>query len=70
MRKLFIGGLDYKTDEDSLRNYFGQWGTIDNVVVVKDPQTRRSRGFGFVTFSRADMVDLVQNHGSHEIDGR
>ena len=41
-RKLFIGGLDYKTTEDSLKQYFEQWGEIVDVVVMKDPKTKRS----------------------------
>lgn len=40
-RKLFIGGLDYKTTEDSLKSYFEQWGEIVDVVVMKDPKTKR-----------------------------
>jgi heterogeneous nuclear ribonucleoprotein A1/A3 len=67
---LFLGGLDYKTDEEILRAYFGQWGTIENAVIVKDPVTRRSRGFGFVTYTRSEMVEMVQSNGPHEIDGK
>jgi heterogeneous nuclear ribonucleoprotein A1/A3 len=70
MRKLFIGGLDYKTNDETLKAYFERWGKIVDVVVMKDPKTKRSRGFGFVTYSRADMVDLAQDHRPHVIDGR
>jgi RNA recognition motif-containing protein len=70
MRKLFIGGLDYRTTEDSLKGHFAQWGEIVDVVVMKDPKTRRSRGFGFITYSRAYMVDDAQNARPHKVDGR
>jgi heterogeneous nuclear ribonucleoprotein A1/A3 len=40
-RKLFIGGLDYRTTDDSLKKHFEQWGEIVDVVVMKDPKTKR-----------------------------
>ena len=69
-RKLFIGGLDYRTTEESLKAHFQKWGEIVDVVVMKDPKTRRSRGFGFITYSRAYMVDDAQNARPHKVDGR
>ncbi|XP_012219584.1 heterogeneous nuclear ribonucleoprotein A1, A2/B1 homolog isoform X2 [Linepithema humile] len=70
VRKLFIGGLDYRTTDDSLKKHFEQWGEIVDVVVMKDPKTKRSRGFGFITYSRAHMVDDAQNARPHRVDGR
>lgn len=69
-RKLFIGGIDYKTTDASLKKHFEQWGEIVDVVVMKDPQTKKSRGFGFVTYARAHMVDDAQNARPHRVDGR
>ncbi|KYQ51912.1 Heterogeneous nuclear ribonucleoprotein A1, A2/B1 like protein [Trachymyrmex zeteki] len=37
---------------------------------MKDPKTKRSRGFGFITYSRAHMVDDAQNARPHRVDGR
>lgn len=70
VRKLFIGGLDYRTTDDSLKKHFEQWGDIVDVVVMKDPKTKRSRGFGFITYSRSQMVDDAQNARPHRVDGR
>ncbi|CAH0723833.1 unnamed protein product, partial [Brenthis ino] len=69
-RKLFIGGLDYRTTDTSLKEFYEQWGEIVDVVVMKDPQTKRSRGFGFITYSRSHMVDDAQSNRPHKIDGR
>jgi len=69
-RKLFIGGLDYRTTDESLKKHFEQWGQIVDVVVMKDPKTRKSRGFGFVTYARAFMVDEAQAARPHRVDGR
>lgn len=70
LRKLFIGGLDYRTNDQSLKSFYEQWGDIVDVVVMKDPQTKRSRGFGFITYSKAFMVDDAQLNRPHKIDGR
>ncbi|VVC42254.1 RNA recognition motif domain [Cinara cedri] len=69
-RKLFIGGLNYTTTNDSLKEFFEKWGDIVDVVVMKDPVTKRSRGFGFITYSKASMVDDAMSNRPHKIDGR
>jgi RNA recognition motif-containing protein len=69
-RKLFIGGLSAKTDEDGLKAFFSAWGDIIDVVVMKDKRSGRSRGFGFVTYLNPSSVDEAQFHRPHEIDGK
>ncbi|XP_061173412.1 DAZ-associated protein 1-like isoform X1 [Saccostrea echinata] len=68
--KLFIGGLSWDTDQDSLLNYFSQYGEVIDCVVMKNQQTGKSRGFGFVTFNDAECVDTVLSASPHSIDGR
>jgi RNA recognition motif-containing protein len=69
-RKVFIGGLSYKTDDETLKNYFTKYGHLVDYVVMKDSQTGRSRGFGFVTYSESSMVDELMRNRPHIIDGR
>ncbi|XP_078096267.1 heterogeneous nuclear ribonucleoproteins A2/B1-like isoform X4 [Mustelus asterias] len=69
-RKLFIGGLSFNTTEENLRGHFEQWGKLTDCVVMRDPQTKRSRGFGFVTFSTPEEVDDAMAARPHKIDGR
>ncbi|BFZ06487.1 hypothetical protein BsWGS_09525 [Bradybaena similaris] len=69
-RKLFVGGLSYETDEKSLRSHFEQWGEIVDCVVMRDPNTKRSRGFGFITYKDSSMIDEAQNNRPHKIDNR
>lgn len=69
-RKIFIGGLNYRTTDETLKKHFAQWGEIVDVVVMKDSKTKRSRGFGFITYSKAQMVDDAQNNRPHRIDDR
>jgi len=68
--KMFIGGLSWQTSPESLREYFSKFGEIAEVMVMKDPTTRRSRGFGFVTFSDPSAVDKILAQGTHELDGK
>ncbi|ENN73462.1 hypothetical protein D910_09018, partial [Dendroctonus ponderosae] len=55
---------------ESLREYFSKYGDISEVMVMKDPATRRSRGFGFITFTDPSSVDKVLAQGTHELDGK
>jgi RNA-binding protein Musashi len=57
--KMFIGGLSWQTTPESIREYFSIFGELAEVMVMKDPATRRSRGFGFITFSEPCSVDKV-----------
>jgi RNA-binding protein Musashi len=68
--KMFIGGLSWQTTPEGLKEYFAQFGEIAEVMVMKDPTTRRSRGFGFVTFADVTGVDKVLEHGAHDLDGK
>ena len=69
LRKLFIRGLSFETTE-SLRSHFEQWGTLTDCVVMRDPNTERSRGFGFDTYTTVEEVDAAMNARPHKVDGR
>ncbi|XP_031428116.1 RNA-binding protein Musashi homolog 2 isoform X3 [Clupea harengus] len=68
--KMFIGGLSWQTSPDSLRDYFSKFGEIRECMVMRDPTTKRSRGFGFVTFADAASVDKVLAQTHHELDSK
>eukprot|EP00092_Neocalanus_flemingeri_P054808 GFUD01064621.1.p1 GENE.GFUD01064621.1~~GFUD01064621.1.p1 ORF type:complete len:427 (+),score=73.21 GFUD01064621.1:75-1355(+) len=68
--KMFIGGLSWQTTPESVREYFSQFGDVAEVMVMKDPATRRSRGFGFITFSNPNSVNKVLSYPAHQLDGK
>jgi heterogeneous nuclear ribonucleoprotein A1/A3 len=70
LRKLFIGGLSFESTDDSLREHFEKWGTLTDCVVMRDPHTKRSRGFGVATYSRVEEVDAALCARPHKDDGR
>jgi len=47
--KIFVGGLPYHTTDGTLREYFQQFGDLEEAVVITDRQTSKSRGYGFVS---------------------
>ena len=46
---------------DKLKEYFEVYGEVQDAVVMKDPVSKRSRGFGFITFTDISSVDNVLN---------
>lgn len=66
---MFVGGLNWDTDEESLRRYFGQFGPITSCTVMRDNASGRSRGFAFVTFSDPKSVNAVMVR-EHYLDGK
>ena len=69
--KLFVGGLSYSTTFDGLRDHFAQCGTVRSALVVTDPYSGRSRGFGFVEMSTEDEANNAVNKlNGQMLDGR
>lgn len=70
-KKLYVGGLSWDTDESVLRSTFEQYGELDEVKVISDRDTGRSRGFGFITFSDHGQADqAISAMNGKELDGR
>lgn len=67
--KLFIGGISWDTNEDRLREYFQTFGEVIEAVIMKDRQTGRARGFGFIVFADPAVAERVVLE-KHMIDGR
>ncbi|XP_066273683.1 DAZ-associated protein 1-like isoform X9 [Branchiostoma lanceolatum] len=68
--KLFVGGISWDTTQEGLKNYFSKFGEVVDCVIMKDSNTGRSRGFGFVKFNDAACVQTVLASGPHNLDGR
>ncbi|XP_070142802.1 uncharacterized protein msi isoform X3 [Drosophila kikkawai] len=68
--KLFVGGLSWQTSSDKLKEYFNMFGTVTDVLIMKDPITQRSRGFGFITFQDPSTVEKVLKVPIHTLDGK
>lgn len=70
-RKLFIGGLPYRTTGDELRDAFAQAGEVASASIVTDRETGRSRGFGFVEMGTEEEAQAaIEMWNGKELDGR
>ncbi|VDK51711.1 unnamed protein product [Anisakis simplex] len=69
-RKIFVGGLSSDTTDESLREFYSKWGELIDCIVMKDPTTKRTRGFGFVSYAKQSMVDEAMANRPHVIDGK
>lgn len=70
-KRLFVGGLSWGTTDEDLRSAFERFGEVTDATVVKDRDTGRSRGFGFVTFEQDDEAkNAVGEMNDTVLDGR
>jgi RNA recognition motif-containing protein len=69
--KLYVGNLPYDTTEEDLRTLFAQAGTVASVAVIRDRDTGRSKGFGFVEMgSQADAQNAITKFNSYRMGDR
>ena len=69
-KKMFVGALSPSTDDESMKEYFLQFGEIVNLTIKYDSVSKRSKGYGFLTFSDKESVDKVLAKQKHMLDGR
>ncbi|KAI9245206.1 hypothetical protein EDC94DRAFT_530342 [Helicostylum pulchrum] len=67
---MFIGGLNWETTDESLRQYFSKFGPVLDCTVMRDPTTQRSRGFGFLTMKENSDIDKIVSQADHQLDGK
>jgi len=69
--KIYVGNLSYNTTEDELRDYFSQFGNIEDIKLIIDFNTGRSKGFGFITYaSIQDCESAVTTANGVDMGGR
>ncbi|KMZ65114.1 hypothetical protein ZOSMA_339G00100 [Zostera marina] len=67
--KIFVGGVAWETTEEVFNKHFEKYGEIIDSIIMKDRNTGKPRGFGFVTYNDPSVLDEVLKH-EHVIDGR
>ena len=53
---LIVLGLPWKTDEDDLKTFFGQFGELVMAQVKRDAKTSQSKGYGFIRFKDYEVM--------------
>jgi RNA-binding proteins (RRM domain) len=69
--KLYVGNLSFNTTENELQELFSQAGTVQEVSLMQDKFTGKSRGFAFVTMgSEEDAQNAISKFNGQTIEGR
>ena len=67
---LYVGNLPYRANEDAVKELFSRFGTVINVRLMKDRQTGRRRGFGFVEVAASDANKMIGKLNDFEFQER
>jgi RNA recognition motif-containing protein len=69
--RIYVGNISFDTTEDVLRTAFSEFGSVDEVAVITDRETGRSRGFAFVTMPQdSEARAAMEALNGRELDGR
>ena len=69
--KLYVGNLSFNTTENELQELFAQVGTVQEVTLMQDKFTGKSRGFAFVTMgSDEDAQNAISKLNGQTVEGR
>lgn len=69
--KLYVGNLNFQTQDLDLRNHFTPYGEVLSATIITDRDTGRSRGFGFVEMGTEEEARRAQEElDGRELDGR
>ncbi|KAK2996989.1 hypothetical protein RJ639_026504, partial [Escallonia herrerae] len=63
-KKIFVGGIPSVVSEDELKDFFSKYGVVVEHQIIRDHETNRSRGFGFVIFDNEEVVDELLSKGN------
>jgi RNA recognition motif-containing protein len=70
-KKLYVGNLPYSATEDSLKEAFSRFGTVESVAIITDRDTGRSKGFGFIELAtKQEATEAIGKMDGAELDGR
>lgn len=70
MKKVYVGNMSYKADENDLNELFGEFGEVVSANVIKDKFSGRSKGFGFVEFDTPQQAQAALKLDGQEFMGR
>ncbi len=69
--KLYVGNLSYEVTEEDLRQALEQFGQVESATIIKDRDSGRSKGFGFVEMaSKAEGQSAIDGLNGKELKGR
>ena len=70
VKSIYVGNLAWSCEDDDLRNFFSEYGTVIRVRIMKDQETGRSRGFAFVDMDADEADASIENLNGKNLMGR
>jgi len=68
---IYVGNLSYEVTEEDLKNAFESFGKVDTVKVIKDNETGRAKGFGFVEMpEKSEAQAAIEGLNGKDLKGR
>ena len=68
--KIYVGNISFNTTKEDLESEFSKCGEIEEVILITDRETGRSKGFGFITYKNEEDMQLALQKNGEEVDGR
>jgi|TARA_B100001971_G_C18204666_1_gene546802 RNA recognition motif-containing protein len=69
--KVYVGNLPFSIDQEGLKGLFADYGEVEEVVVISDKFSGRSKGFGFITFKDEESAKkAISEMNDKEVEGR
>lgn len=70
-KKLYVGNLSFRSTEQDLEGLFAQAGAVESVQIIRDRDTDRSKGFGFVEMATEEAAQAaIAMWNGKEVEGR
>ena len=70
-KKLYVGNLPYNATENDIRDLFSEVGEIDDVAIISDRDTGRSKGFGFVEMATEEGAqEAISRFNGYQLNDR
>lgn len=69
-KTLYVGNLPWATTPEDLTAFFSEYGQVVSSRIIKEKETNRSRGFGFVEVEDADAEKMISELNGKEFNGR
>lgn len=70
VKTLYVGNLPWATTSEDLTSYFSEYGQVVSSRIIKERETNRSRGFGFVEVADEDAPKMISELDGKEFNGR
>ena len=68
--QIYVGNLPYRVDENDLKGFFSQFGSVQSIKIVRNFKTGQSKGYAFVSYSNAKQASKALEAHGQDLRGR